>query len=224
MRADTVIFDVDGTLVDSAADIRAALNHGLALAGCGPVDFESSVRLIGLGLERSLECVLEQHGKRREGPELARIRTACLTYYDEHLVDRTRLYPGVVESLDAFRRAGVALGICTNKRRGPTERILSALGIAGYFGILIARGTVAESKPHPAPLIAAIRALGGRSDRAAMVGDSAVDIDCARAAGVASVAVTYGYCEGAAADLGADLVVERFLDLPAVLGASPQSA
>ncbi len=221
MRASTIIFDVDGTLVDSAADIHAALNHGLALAGCGAVDFESSLKLIGLGLERSIEHVLGQRGVRLEAPELARIRAQAASYYDVHAVERTQLYPGVAESLETFRRAGATLGICTNKRPEPTARILSALGIADYFGVLIARGTVPQSKPHPAPLLAAISALGGRSEAAAMIGDSSVDVDCARAAGVVSVAVTYGYSDRPVAQLGADHLVDLFGEIPAVLGAQP---
>ena len=220
MRATTIIFDVDGTLVDSAADIHAALNHGLALAGCGSIDFEPSRRLIALGLERSLESVLEQRGLLPDPDELVRLKAECAAYYDAHVVEQTRLYPGVGETLETLRRAGAVLGICTNKRPEPTARILSALGVSGHFGVLIARGTLPQSKPHPAPLLAAIRALGGSSDSAAMVGDSAVDIDCARAAGVVSVAVTYGYSERPAAELGADLLVDRFHELSAALGAT----
>jgi len=220
IHATTIVFDVDGTLVDSAADIHSALNYGLSLAGCGGIDFESSRRLISLGLERSLESVLEQRGLRPAARELARLKAECAAYYDAHVVDETRLYPGVGETLEALRRAGAMLGICTNKRPEPTARILTALGVAGHFGVLIARGTLPESKPHPAPLLAAIRALGGSSASAAMVGDSAVDIDCARAAGVASVAVTYGYSERPPAELGADLLVDRFHELFAVLGAT----
>lgn len=218
IRARTIIFDVDGTLVDSAVDIHSALNHGLSLAGCGAIDFESSRRLIGLGLERSLKSVLEQQGYRLEARELARIEAECAAYYDAHVVEQTRLYPGVADTLEALRRSGAALGICTNKRPQPTTRILSALGIAAHFGVMIARGSLPESKPHPAPLLAAIRALGGRSESAAMVGDNAIDIDCARAAAVAAIVVTYGYSERPAAELGADHVVNHFSELSSVLG------
>jgi phosphoglycolate phosphatase len=214
----TIIFDVDGTLVDSAADIHSALNFGLSLAGAGEIDFAASRGLISLGLERSLETVLMQRGCALAPPELARLAAECARYYDAHLVERTRLYPGVEETLAALKRTGAVLGICTNKRPEPTARMLSEFGIAGYFGALVARGTVPESKPHPAPLIASIRALGGESDGAAMVGDSAADIDCARAAGVVSVAVAYGYSQRPAAELGANRVVDCFHELPAALG------
>jgi phosphoglycolate phosphatase len=215
----TIIFDVDGTLVDSAADIHSALNFGLSLAGAGEIDFAASRGLISLGLERSLETVLMQRGCTLEPPELTRLRGECARYYDAHLVERTRLYPGVEETLAALKRTGAVLGICTNKRPEPTAHMLSEFGIAGYFGALVARGTVPESKPHPAPLIASIRALGGHSDSAAMVGDSAADIDCARAAGVASVAVAYGYSDRPVGELGADRVVDTFHELPAALRA-----
>lgn len=219
MRATTIIFDVDGTLVDSAADIHAALNYGLALAGCDGTDFESSLRLVGLGLEGTLEKILGDHGRSLEMQELARIKSECAAYYDAHLVEQTRLYDGVKETLAAFRHAGAMLGICTNKRPEPTRRILSALGIGGYFGVVIARGTVPQNKPHPAPLLAAIHALGGQRVNAAMVGDSLVDIECARAAGIAAIAVTYGYSDRPVAKLGADQIVNHFSELSSLLSA-----
>lgn len=220
MRATTIIFDVDGTLIDSAADIHGALNHGLALAGCGSIEFGPSRELIGLGLEGSLEKVLADRGCSFEPGELARIRSACTAYYDIHLVVHTRLFDGVRETLEVLQRAGVAMGLCTNKRAEPTRHILTTLGVGGYFGVLMARGSLPQGKPHPAPLLAAIEALGGRPEEAAMVGDSHIDIDCARAAGVASVAVSYGYSDRPVAELGADHVIERFHDLPAALGAT----
>ncbi|HET9405424.1 MAG TPA: HAD-IA family hydrolase [Burkholderiales bacterium] len=219
-RATTIIFDVDGTLIDSAADIHGALNYGLALAGCGSIEFGASRELIGLGLEGSLDKILADRGRRFEAGELARIRTACTAYYDAHLVVHTRLFADVRETLEVFRRAGVAMGLCTNKRAEPTRHILAALGVSDYFGVLMARGSLPQGKPHPAPLLAAVDALGGRPEEAAMVGDSHIDIDCARAAGVASVAVSYGYSDRPVAELGADHVIERFCELPAVLGAA----
>ena len=219
LRADTVIFDVDGTLVDSAADIHAALNHGLALADCGPVDFDASRRLIGLGLERSLEKVLSDRGFKLEAPELVRIKSASTAYYDAHLLERTRLYAGVTETLEALGDAGTRLGICTNKRAESTRRILSGLGILNHFEVIIGREAVAQGKPHPAPLLAAIEALKGQCSRAAMVGDSLVDIQCARAAGVVAIAVSYGYSDFPISELGADTIIDVFSEIFSVLRA-----
>ena len=219
LRADTVIFDVDGTLVDSAADIHAALNQGLALADCGPVDFDAARRLIGLGLERSLEKVLSDRGFRLEAPDLVRIKSASTAYYDAHLLERTQLYAGVAETLEALRDTGTRFGICTNKRAESTRRILSGLGILNHFGVIIAREAVAQGKPHPAPLLAAIQALEGQCSRAAMVGDSLVDIQCARAAGVAAIAVSYGYSDLPVSELGADTTIDVFSELLSALRA-----
>jgi phosphoglycolate phosphatase len=216
---ETVIFDVDGTLVDSAADIHAALNHGLALAGGGPVDFAAARRLIGLGLERSVEKVLADRGFALDGAELVRIKSACTAYYDAHLLERTRLYEGVAETLEALRNTGTRLGICTNKRAEATRRILSGLGILNHFGVIIARETVAQGKPHPAPLLAAIHALEGHYSRAAMVGDTLADMQCARAAGVTAIAVSYGYSDLPVSELGADTLVEVFSELFSALRA-----
>jgi phosphoglycolate phosphatase len=217
LRAETIIFDVDGTLVDSAADIHIALNHGLALAGCGPVDFDGSRRLIGLGLEGSLERVLSDRGFRLDTSELARIKSACAAYYDSHLLERTHLYAGVAETLDALVSTGTKLGICTNKRTEATRRILSGLGILHHFGVIIGREAVAQGKPHPAPLLAAIEALKGQCSRAAMVGDTLADMQCARAACVTAIAVSYGYSDLPVTELGADTTVDVFSELFSVL-------
>jgi len=217
LRVETVIFDVDGTLVDSAADIHAALNHGLALAGCGPAEFAAARRLIGLGLERSVEKVLFDRGFKLEDTELAGIKSASTAYYDAHLLERTCLYAGVAETLGALRDQGSRLGICTNKRADATRRILSGLGILQYFEVIIGREAVAPGKPHPAPLLAAIEALKGECSRAAMVGDTLADMQCARAAGVTAIAVSYGYSDLSVFELRADTVIDDFVELASVL-------
>jgi phosphoglycolate phosphatase len=217
LRATTVIFDVDGTLVDSAADIHAALNHGLALAGCGPEEFAAARRLIGLGLERSVEKVLFDRGFSLEGAELAGIKAASTAYYDAHLLDRTRLYDSVAETLEALLKAGTRMGICTNKRAEATRRILSGLGVVSYFDVIIGREAVSPGKPHPAPLLAAIEALNGECSAAAMVGDTLADMQCARAAGVTAIAVSYGYSDLSVSELGADSIIDDFSELASVL-------
>jgi phosphoglycolate phosphatase len=217
-RADTVIFDVDGTLVDSAADICAALNHGLALADSDPVDFDTSLRLIGLGLERSVEKLLSDRGFKLEPAEIVRIKSASTAYYDAHSLERTELYAGVAETLARLRDSGARLGICTNKRAESTRRILSGLGILNHFEVIIARESVAQGKPHPAPLLAAIQALNGQSSRAAMVGDTLADMQCAHAAGVVAIAVSYGYSDLPVSQLGADKTIDVFSELFTVLG------
>lgn len=217
LRVDTVIFDVDGTLVNSAADIHAALNYGLDLAGSGPVDFDRARRLIGLGLERSVEKILGERGFKLESAELADIKSAVTAYYDAHLLERTRLYDGVAETLAALSEAGAKFGICTNKRAEATRRILDGLGVLNYFGAIIGREAVPQGKPHPAPLLAAIDALQGQPSRAAMVGDTLADMECARNARVTAIAVSYGYSDLPIADLNADLNVDFFAELLSVL-------
>lgn len=216
LRAETVIFDVDGTLVDSAADIHVALNYGLGLAGCDPVDFKTARRLIGLGLERSVEKVLTDHGFNIDGAELAGIKSATTAYYDAHLLDRTQLYDGVAETLDALHGPGTRLGICTNKRTEATRRILSGLGILKHIEVIIGREAVPQGKPHPAPLLAAIEALKGECSRAAMVGDTVADMQCARNARVTAIAVSYGYSDLPVAELRADTIIDAFSELALV--------
>jgi phosphoglycolate phosphatase len=207
---DTVAFDVDGTLADTAPDLAAALNHTLARLGRPPVPPQSVTSLVGHGVRSLLRRGLATSG---EAPEdlVERGFPIYVEHYSEHIRDGTTPYPGAEAALDALAAEGVALAVCTNKVELLTHQLLEALGWSGRFSAVVGGDTLPLRKPDPAPLREALaRAGGGRS---AFVGDSITDAETARAAGVPFVAVSFGYSDRPATTFGADAVIDDFADL-----------
>lgn len=180
-----VVFDLDGTLIDSCADIAAAANHCLANAGL-PLRSEAQVRdYIGDGSRLLLQ---RASGLGVDDPRLDAMLQNFFSYYTEHAVERTRLLPGAREVLEQLRHLPRAL--CTNKPRVTTEAVLAGLGIAGHFDAVVAAGDVAETKPHPAPLRRIADLLRVDCSRLVLVGDGPQDVLCAHAAGARSIGIS----------------------------------
>lgn len=213
----TVIFDLDGTLVDSAPDIAAALNHTLALEGRPPVNRADILPMIGRGSRYLISMGLSATGGGVDETRLDGLQSAFIAYYADHIADNSAPFPGVEETLDRFRDVGATLGVCTNKREILAERLLQATGLRSYFKSLIGADTIGIAKPDAAPLLAAIERAGGDAAHALMIGDSGPDVDAARNAGVPVIVVTFGYAHVPPQDLGGDLLVETF---PAVFDAA----
>jgi phosphoglycolate phosphatase len=203
-------FDLDGTLVDSSGDLAASVNHVLAGLGRPPLAIEQVVRNIGGGGRRMLRLSLADAGVEEDAAFDTHYRQ-MLAYYADHIADATRPYPGMIEALDTLTRCGVRLAVVTNKVERLAAKLLDALGLAHRFATIIGGDSVAEGKPSPAPLHEMLRRLGG--GRAAFVGDSAFDIDAARAAGLPSIAVAFGFADRPVARLGADAVIDDYADL-----------
>ena len=210
-----VVFDLDGTLVDSLPDIAAALNVALVSAGLGRVD-EAAVRnMIGNGSEvlvaRAVAAVLADTAP----PALCdSTHAAFITAYDEVPCRDTRLYPGAREVLDDLAAHGVAIGICTNKPQQITTHVLEQLGIADLFGSVVGGQAALPLKPAPDMLRRVLTELGAKADGSVMVGDSGADARAAQAAGLPVILLAHGYCQEHLADLGADAVLPGFADLP----------
>ncbi|MGH7404958.1 MAG: HAD family hydrolase [Candidatus Methylomirabilales bacterium] len=185
-RVDLVIFDLDGTLADTRADLTAAVNHTLKKLALPPLSMEQVCRYVGDGLETLLSRALGlQHGDLVDNAvRLFR------DYYGLHLLDRTRLYPGVRETLEHFR--GKRKAIVTNKPLAFSERILAGLEIESHFEVVLGGDSTVQRKPHPEPALKVLTLTGVDPRLAAMVGDSPADIEMARQAGLYSVGVTYG--------------------------------
>jgi phosphoglycolate phosphatase len=212
---DIVVFDLDGTLADTAPDLAASLNHVLARLGRRALP-EANVRsMIGSGVTMLLRRAMAATG---EGSDdiVDAAYPMFMDHYAAHVCDATLPYVGATETLEALARAGAKLAICTNKPERLARALIKALGWEQRFGAIIGGDTLSARKPDPAPLRQAIAAAGG--GRAVLVGDSIVDAQTARAAGVAFVAVSFGYCDRPAAELGADLLVDRLDALPEHLG------
>jgi len=185
-----IVFDLDGTLIDSAPDIRAAINRTLEDAGHTPLDLAEVISFIGRGLPN---LVARAMGARGIGmADHARLTETTLAHYNAASNDLTQLYPGVIPVLTQLQADGHRLGICTNKPGGPARKVLEQFGMAHLFEVVVGGDSLSVKKPDPAPLHHAFAALGVQAGL--YVGDSEVDAETAQAAGIGFAFFTQGYC------------------------------
>lgn len=185
-----LVFDLDGTLIDSAPDIAAAVNALFAELGLPAVEVPLIRRMIGDGAPKLLERALAHVGAPHSA---AALFDRFTVHYGENVVNLTTVYPAVAETLAELRAAGCRLGVCTNKPLQPTLAVLAAFGLDRHMGAIIGGDSLPQRKPQPEPLWEVIRRLGGTPRQAVMVGDSAVDLACAEAAGVPAIIIPSGY-------------------------------
>ena len=230
---EAVVFDLDGTLVDTAPDLHAHLNELLAELGRAPVGLESVRPMIGDGARVLIQRALTATGGPPNDTALDDLVTRFVARYTADPLRGGAVFPGAVEALEALAARGVGLGVCTNKPQRPTERLLELLGVAHHFGrgAVIGGDALPVRKPDGGHLRAVLERLGvvaegrGGGRRAAMVGDSRNDVLTARAVGVPCVVVTFGYTTVPPGELGADAVIDRFGELlPALDRLSPAGA
>ncbi len=215
-----VLFDLDGTLVDSADDLMHATNALLAELGRPPVGPAAVRSFIGDGAAKLVERALAATGGLPGAEETARCVRRFLAIYEADPSARSALYPGVAGTLEALAGAGLRLGVCTNKPMAATRRLLEDLGIAGRFAAVVGGDSLPVRKPSPEPVLALLDALGVRPEEAAFVGDNEHDVAAARAAGVARVLlVRYGYARVPLDSLPHDGILDGFADLTAALAA-----
>ena len=210
IRFDTVVFDLDGTVADTAPDLAAALNHVLEAIGRTPLPLAAVRTMIGHGARALLRKGLAATGEVDDGL-VATHYPALLRFYEEHICDLTQPYPHVEAAFDALTAQGIEIALCTNKPDRMTRLLLNALGWQERFVTVVAGDTLPVSKPDPAPLALAIERAGGGV--AAFVGDTIVDVETAKAAGVPCIAVSFGFADRRAAALGADRVIDSFDEL-----------
>jgi phosphoglycolate phosphatase len=204
---DVVVFDLDGTLADTAPDLTAALNHALGQLGRPPVPAEDVRHMVGHGARALLNKGLAATGEVSEAL-VERGFPIFLDYYEAHIADATRPFEGLDAALDELAARGVKLGICTNKLESLSRELISALGWEGRFAALVGGDTLPVRKPDPSPLFETIARCGG--GRAAFVGDSITDTDTARNAGLPCVAVTFGFSDRPHDQLGASVLIDHF--------------
>ncbi len=219
MAAVTVVFDLDGTLVDTAPDLIDALNAVLTREGLPPVPSDAARTMIGGGARKMIESGLKFHGRAVVASELDRVFADFIAHYSTHVADRSRPFAGLDEALDQLAQDGCRFAVCTNKLESLSRLLLDALGLTKRFVAICGQDTFGVQKPNPEILKRTIEAAGGMTDRAIMVGDSETDIATARAAAIPVVAVDFGYTERPVAELGPDRVIGHFRELPAMVRA-----
>jgi phosphoglycolate phosphatase len=219
MIAPTLVYDLDGTLADTAGDLMAALNAVLGMEGLAPLPVENARPMIGAGARVLIQRGFAASGRTLDPQKLEVLFGDFLAHYNAHIADFTRLYPGVESALAAFARMGWRQAVCTNKVESSAKLLMKRLGVAQRFSFICGQDTFGVAKPDPKPLLMTIAACGGASKRAIMVGDSATDIKTARAAGLPVIAVDFGYTDAPIAELGPDRVISHFDELAEACGA-----
>jgi phosphoglycolate phosphatase len=218
----TVVFDLDGTLVDTAPDLIATLNVVLVNEGLPPVEYAKARTMIGGGARRMIEAGLTLEGRTAAPSEIERMLQDFIAYYAAHVADSSRAFPGLDDALDQLAAAGCRLAVCTNKLERLSRLLLDALGLTARFGAICGPDTFGIPKPNPEILRRTIMAAGGRVAGAVMVGDSGTDIETARAAKVPVVAVDFGYSDPPVAQLKPDRLIGHFSELvPALMELAP---
>ena len=206
-RFDVVAFDLDGTLADTAPDLTAALNVTLGQLGFEPVPAGDVRHMVGHGAKALLRKGLAASGATDEAL-VDRGFPLFLDYYEAHIADHSRPFPGCEAALDELVSRGVRIAICTNKLEGLARKFVDAIGWNSRFPVIIGGDTCGVSKPDPKPLFAAIDQAGG--GRAAFVGDSITDTNTAKAAGIPCVALSFGFHDRPPAELGADILIDHY--------------
>jgi phosphoglycolate phosphatase len=215
----TVVFDLDGTLIDTAPDLIDTLNVTLKREGLQPVAYDKARPMIGGGARRMIERALAAEIGSAANADVDRMFKDFIEYYAAHIADRSRPYPELEETLDHLAASGHRLAVCTNKIEWLAVRLLNTLDIARYFACICGQDTFKVMKPDPEILLGTIRRAGGDPKYTVMVGDSGTDISTARNANVPVVAVDFGYTEVPIESLYPDRIISSYVDLPAAIEA-----
>lgn len=213
MVAPIIVFDLDGTLVDTAPDLLDSLNHTLGTIDMEPVDGADIRRLVGMGAKVMIERAFEARQLELTKPTLVKLFDVFLEHYSAHMPGKSLPYPGVPEALDRFADAGFSFAVCTNKYEGMSVELLESLGLSERFKAICGQDTFAHRKPDPRHLTLTIKAAGGSPGNAIMVGDSETDIKTAIAAGIPVVAVDFGYTDRHVSNFDPSHVISHFDEL-----------
>jgi phosphoglycolate phosphatase len=213
----TVVFDLDGTLVDTAPDLISALNFVLDREGLPPVPLKSARTLIGAGVRRLLERGLEVDGRHASVEDINRLTDDFIEYYAAHIADASRPFDGLESALDDLEGKGYRFAVCTNKLEWLSKLLLNRLGMSARFAAICGADTFGVAKPDPAILQQTVARAGGQLSTAIMVGDAGPDIGVARRAGIPVIGVEFGYTDVPIADLKPDRLIGHMRELPAAV-------
>lgn len=211
-----VVFDLDGTLADSAPDIHYSLNAVLNQRGLNSIELSSVTLMIGGGPELLIRRALDELGTAAEAGEIAALTAEFENAYLEHGNVLTNLFPGALECIAKLEGHGIPIGLCSNKPEHICDQLLADLEIRKFFVAIQGSGTGLPKKPHPDPLLAILDRLGAKPAQSLYVGDSSTDVETARAGDVPVALVKHGYTSEPAATLGSDWVVGSLADIPSI--------
>ena len=213
-----VVFDLDGTLVDTAPDLISALNHVLEREGLPAVPAQSARTMIGAGARKLIERGLEIEGRAIGVADIDRLTRDFIDYYAAHIADASRPFDGLEAALDELQAQGYRFAVCTNKLEWLSKRLLDVLGLSPRFSAICGADTFGVAKPDPAILQQTVARAGATLSGAIMVGDAGPDVGVARRAGIPVIGVEFGYTDVPIAELRPDRLIGHFSDLPAAVG------
>ena len=216
-RPSGIVWDLDGTLVDSAPDLASALNTVLDKRGFFTLSIETVRTMIGNGVPKLVERGFNAVGMRLDAGQLEELVDIFVQEYVTCATEQTRPFPQVVEVLDQLREMNIPMGVCTNKPEALSRQILDGLGLSGYFSSVVGGDSTTARKPDPLPLLTCLKELVATPQLSLMIGDSVHDVHAARAAGVGVGVVPWGYRSVPVEDLGADFIVSDLAALPGMI-------
>lgn len=219
MAAPTIVFDLDGTLIDTAPDLIDTLNAVFAREGWPPVPYATARNQIGGGARMMIQRGVAAEGIAIAPEKLDQMFAEFIAHYTEHIADRSRPFPGLIDALDELASRGSTLAVCTNKLERLSVRLLKQLDLAERFSFVCGQDTFGIQKPDPEVLRRTIAAAGGHLTQAIMVGDSVTDIRAARAAGIPIIAVDFGYSDLPISELDPDRIISHFGQLQSAIAA-----
>lgn len=212
----TIVFDLDGTLVDTAPDLVRALNETMDLEGLPRHPMERVRNWVGQGARVTIERAAAFAGVIYAPERLDELTREFVEFYRADIARGSKPFPGAVEALDVLAAAGAKLAVCTNKRTDLSVQLLDALGLSHRFSAIVGADAVTQRKPHPAHYRDTVERAGGALRQSIMVGDTVADVAAARGAGAPVIVVKFGYCDDDVDRLGADALLDRYSDLPPV--------
>jgi phosphoglycolate phosphatase len=217
MRPPIIVFDLDGTLIDTAPDLIESLNKALAPDGFEPVDHNMVGAIVGMGGRAMIERVFTLNQRRVDPALIERHHAVFLEHYTAGIPGRSRPYPGVLEAIARAAKDGYIFAICTNKPEAMAVSLIERIGLTHLFGAICGADTFAFRKPDPRHLTETIARAGGDLSRALMIGDSRTDIDTAKAAGIPVVAVDFGYTDRHVSEFEPSKVISHYDELTVAL-------
>ena len=208
-----VIFDLDGTLAETARDILECINDVIRPHGAHALTFERDCSLVSFGGRRIIRHVFHENDIQISDDDVEKLFRAFIDHYETNIARHTVLFPRTRETLQLLTDASFNLAVCTNKSSGPCHALLRKLDIDHFFCAIVANDTFPWSKPDRRALLSTIELAKGCPKKSVMVGDSRTDVDAARAAGIPVVVVDFGYSDVPVAELAADSIISNFIDL-----------